>query len=275
MKDVKSIGGILGIILGLTTLTGASSADRPPWPPGSPPEPPKSLSELTAEWWQWVFSIPQPFDANGNPLPPYNPIYDLSGDYCAVGQRGSVWFLAGDALGQGQGPVQRSCFIPEGASILVPVINFFNFNSPNCPTGTPSYGAQDLLRPVQQAVEAVNSTNSISATVDGVNVTKTLVTFVQTKPFKLAFPAQNFFGPAPCAPGVPLAPKTYSPSVAEGYYVWLPPLTVGQHMISFYAYETTAPPQIGPSYQNVIYNITVCSAAAEFSGACGGARSGP
>lgn len=130
---------------------------------------------------------------------------------------------------------------------------------------------QALLGPVQQSIEAVNSTNSISATVDGMNVTKTLVKFVQSEPFGLAFPAQNIYGSSPCASGVPLAPKTYSPSVAAGYYVWLPPLTVGPHRISFYAYEATAP--LGPNYQDVIYNITVCSAAQEFSGSCS-ARSG-
>jgi hypothetical protein len=265
MKNARNICAIAGIIGGFMMLAGTSSADTLP---GPTPQPPRSLPELTAEWWQWVFSIPQPFDAGGNPQPPFNPILDPSGTYCAVGQRGSVWLLAGDALAQGQPPVQRSCVIPEGVSILFPVINFFNFNSPGCPTGFLPMNAQALLVSVKQAIEAVNSTNSISATVDGVNVTKTLVKFVESQPFTFAFPAQNFFGPAPCAPGVPLAPKTYSPSVAEGYYVWLPPLTVGKHRISFFAYETTAPSNIGSSYQNVIYNITVCSAAAEFSGTC-------
>jgi hypothetical protein len=125
---------------------------------------------------------------------------------------------------------------------------------------------QALLGPVQQSIEAVDATHSISATVDGMNVTKTLVRLVQSEPFTFAFPAQNFFGSAPCS-GVPLAPKTYSPSVTEGYYVWLPPLAVGKHRITFYAsVGTTAP--LGPSNQNVVYNITVCSAASELSGSC-------
>jgi hypothetical protein len=57
MKDESFIGGILGII----SLAGALSADQLPWPP---PQPPRPLSELSAAWWQWVYSIPQPYTIN-------------------------------------------------------------------------------------------------------------------------------------------------------------------------------------------------------------------
>jgi hypothetical protein len=59
-------------------------------------------------------------------------------------------------------------------------------------------GVEALLKSVQQAMEAVNSTNSISATVDNADVTKTLVKFVQSVPFELAFPTQNIFGSNAC-----------------------------------------------------------------------------
>lgn len=118
---------------------------------------------------------------------------------------------------------------------------------------------------MKQAIEAVNA-NPIFVTVDGVDVKKTLLTLVQSEPFELAFPTQNIFGPAPCnglntppppPPLNPLQPGIYSPAVALGYYIWLPPLSRGKHLISFSAFETTAPPVIGSNYQDVTYDITV------------------
>jgi hypothetical protein len=247
MKNARSMSAVAGIVLGLTTLTGASSADTLP---------PRPLPELTAEWWQWVYSIPQPVDdATGGFVAPFNPLLDTSGVSCMVGQRGSVWFLAG--TNGSIGPVTRSCSVPEGASLFFPVINFVNFNTPGCPPGTLNMTAQQLRAPLQPAIDAVNS-NPLSVKVDGVDVKKTLLTLVQSEPFELAFPTENIFGPAICSakPAVPLAAGIYSPAVAEGYYVWLPPLTRGQHTINFYASELTSS-FFGANTQNVAYTITV------------------
>ena len=259
MKDVKSIGGILGIILGLTTLTGASSADQLPWPPGAAPQPPRPLPELTAEWWQWVYSIPQPYAADAALS---NPLFDTTGASCMVGQRGSVWFLAG--TNGTTGPVTRSCSVPEGASIFFPVINFSNINTPGCPSTQQSQTVQQLQAVLPPAIESVKSN---SVTVDGANVTKALVKLVQSVPFELAFPAQNVFGVSPCTPAnptpgaqYPLAPGIYSPVIATGYYVWLPPPTLGNHTISFAAACAAVPPSspvFGSNVQNVTYKITV------------------
>ena len=38
------------------------------------------LEQLTAQWWQWAFSIPTP----------QNPINDPNGGSCVIGQRGSL-----------------------------------------------------------------------------------------------------------------------------------------------------------------------------------------
>jgi hypothetical protein len=264
MKNARNVCAIGSIIGGFVMLAGASSADTLP-SPGSTPQPPEPLPQLTAEWWQWVYSIPQPYAADAAIS---NPIADTTGASCMVGQRGSVWFLAGDNLTPAQpGQVIRSCSIPEGVSILFPVINFVNFNTPGCPTGTLPVSVKDLLPAVQQSIEAVDF-KSISVTVDGVDVKKTLLQLIQSEPFELAFPTQNSFGPYACNPPNtppppppppinPLPAGIYWPAVAEGYYVWLPPPPVGPHTIAFYASAATAP--IGPSYQDVIYNITVCA----------------
>src|ERR1051325_2933921 len=69
-----------------------------------------SYGEWAALWWQWVLAIP----ADENPLT------DTTGEFCDVGQAGPVWFLAG-TFGSS---VERSCTIPAGKAIFVPVHNW-------------------------------------------------------------------------------------------------------------------------------------------------------
>ena len=95
----------------------------PPWTP---------LSELTAEWRQWAYSIP-----TGQ-----NPQEDPTGQYCMVGQRGSVWFLSGVFLG---GTVTRTCSVPEGVTLFFPVINSDQINAPNvCGQGPENAKVKDM-----------------------------------------------------------------------------------------------------------------------------------
>ena len=68
-----------------------------------------TFAEWTTKWWQWAYSIPKDT----------NPAYDDTGTYCAVNQKGSVWFFPGsyrhDAV--------RQCTVPSGKSILFPILN--------------------------------------------------------------------------------------------------------------------------------------------------------
>src|SRR5215210_4141888 len=57
-----------------------------------------TYGEWTARWWQWAYSIPRDV----------HPAYDDSGKYCAEGQSGPVWFLAGTF----EHPAERYCTIP-------------------------------------------------------------------------------------------------------------------------------------------------------------------
>jgi hypothetical protein len=70
-----------------------------------------SLYVLQREWWQWAISIP---------LGP-NPLTDDSGRDCGVGQRGEYWFVAGNAGGRST----RSCTVPRGVKLVVPVVTSF------------------------------------------------------------------------------------------------------------------------------------------------------
>ena len=69
-----------------------------------------SYGEWTARWWQWAMSIP--IDKN--------PLVDTTGEFCAEGQHGPVWFLAGTS---GKTHLaERKCIIPSKESILFPII---------------------------------------------------------------------------------------------------------------------------------------------------------
>ena len=65
------------------------------------------LGVWSARSWQWFFSLPEEV----------NPFFDATGELCGYGQSGPVFFLAGSFVS-----VERSCVIPEGVHIFVPLI---------------------------------------------------------------------------------------------------------------------------------------------------------
>lgn len=74
------------------------------------------LAQLQREWWQWIMATPAS----------HSPVYDKTGKFCTMGQRGEYWFLAGSTGGR----VTRSCTVPRGVKLLVPVVNNFCFPDP-------------------------------------------------------------------------------------------------------------------------------------------------
>ncbi len=124
----------------------------------------EQLPQLTAEWMQWALSLPN--DVN----PIVDTTGDLTGDLCPVGQRGPVWFLAGTFFGS-TAPVKRTCMVPEGTTLLFPVINGFAFNTPGCFPQTQT----DDLKTVQklkqfyypEVTQFVDKAHHLSATLNG------------------------------------------------------------------------------------------------------------
>jgi hypothetical protein len=169
--------------------------------------------ELTAEWWQWVYSIP----------PSVNPVLDDSGKDCVVGQRGDVWFLTG-TFG---GAVTRTCSVPEGKVLFFPVINSSFFNTPNtCGQGSESFTAKEMRAAIAPFIdEAIN----LSVTVDGRRVKN--IQRIRSEVYEVSMPEENvidFLG-ADCAAGV------YSPAVDDGYYAYLNPIKPGLHTLHIQA----------------------------------------
>jgi hypothetical protein len=178
------------------------------------PEVTKPRASLTAAWWQTFLSI------SGDPL-----------SRCDLG-RDHVVYLAGTT----GGTATRSCTIPAGNSILVPLINN------ECSTAEGNGKTPADLRACAEGV--ANDFTGLSLTVDGVPIPDLLNFRVQSAPFAFNAAAGNVFG----------VPAGGSLSVADGYWALIGPLSPGAHTVSF---GGSYPP--GPFTTSAIYNLTVTS----------------
>jgi hypothetical protein len=155
----------------------------------------RTYAEWTAEWWKWFISIP-----TGD-----NPLNDPSGERCALGQQGPVWFL----VGSGGGKAERECTIPAGRAILIPTINV------QC-----SYAMGQSLRTEDDLRACATSDQDlVTETAATLNGSVLQIHRVQSPVFNVTFPADNVFGAA-------VGPTK---AVSEGFWVFIKPLPPGQY----------------------------------------------
>jgi hypothetical protein len=168
--------------------------------------------EWAAAWWQWALSIP----ADRNPLT------DATGEFCGEGQSGSVWFLPG-SFGNS---VERSCTIPTGKTLFMPVYNWiFGAGVFDC---EPTVPGVECSVPDLQAGAAANTEAAevLEVSIDGVPVQNVRAYRASSPaPFPLTYPENSVVG-------VPAG--TYFPNVADGYWLMIAPLPPGQHEIRSY-----------------------------------------
>jgi hypothetical protein len=191
---------------------------------------PKSLA---AQWVQWAFSIPTSV----------NPQLDTTGRDCMVGQRGSIWFLAGVF---GGGTATRTCAVPAGTVLFFPVANSSAFDNPGvCGQG----GKIPVAKWREDNAAFVEGVTAKSVKVDGQQVATPRI---QSDVFAVAFPEVNVFDPF-CSPNPPGFPAgIYSPAVTDGFYTTIGPLGVGQHTVQIKAKNPSQNFNL-----NVTYNLTV------------------
>jgi len=180
----------------------------------------EDLTGSGAQWEQWALSIPtavNPQLGSDN----INPALDYStAGKCVVGQRGSVWFLAGAF---GGGTSTRTCSVPEGISLFFPVVNSVQINSP----GVCGQGGNISARDLRRAAAAFLNGATYSVELDGHAIRN--IQHLLSPVFEVALPEDNVFD-APCSPlNVPAG--IYSPAVDEGFYVRLEPLGRGPHTL--------------------------------------------
>jgi hypothetical protein len=182
--------------------------------------------ELSAAWWQWIASYP----AN------VSPVADPTGEDCQLGNQPvvfgakvPVFFLAGTT----GGPTTRSCQIPNGVKVFIPAINIED-SLVEADSGGTIEGARKVV------TDAADSAVDLHATLDGHPLG--VVRAQALSAFPIDWAVGNPFG---VTPGPTLA-------VADGYYVWLPPLSTGSHTLTvggtFSLYNFTTA---------ITYNLTV------------------
>lgn len=227
-KKSHLLKSTLGMILGFV-LTSNMAIAVDIFPAGTPVFG-RSFNAWSAEWWQDFLSISSSV----------NPMLDTNGGKCVVGQRGPVWFLAG-TFGTLSGPITRHCSIPEGKALFFPVLNAVWFNTPNvCGQGPENLSVANLRT---LAAGDVAKATTLSAKVDGqaipdLNIDN-LNFRVKSTIFDIALPQNNVFDPICANAGLGDVPGgIYSPSVADGVYVMLKPLSVGSHTVRIEAANT-------------------------------------
>jgi len=214
---------VLGMALALVTVPSVMANNNPQNKVIASPG-------LSAQWWEWAISIPTS----------HNPLLDVTGDDCVVGQRGSVWFLAGKFSG---GSAIRTCSLPEGKALFFPVVNSVNINSPNvCGQGSGNLSVKELRATVAAFIDGITS---ISVQLDGQAIDARRI---KSAVFAVPMPADNIFV-QPCNGDSPAG--VYSPAVDDGYYVALDPLQSGNHALHFHAQFQ------GETVQDVTYNLIV------------------
>jgi len=195
----------------------------------------KTYGEWSVLWWQWLFSVP----ASKCPL------LDQTGEFATEGQSGKVWFLCG-SFGNEE-PWHRTVTIPPGTALFIDLASGEADN-----VGPRDLTPEQLLAEAKAYVDAVNV---LYATLDGEPLSDNLYQYRSQAPgpFSLTVPDKtdniwHFFGFD--VVGSAWSEYTIFPCMADGYKLFLPPLSAGQHELHIKA-------GIEGYTGEVIYHITV------------------
>lgn len=216
-------GALMALVAGAPAAN-ASVADFQVYPPGTYPAG-KSFNQHAASWWKLVLSKPAAT----------NPLTDTTGANCAQGKSGATWYLTGSF--PDAGPITRSCRIPIGYTIVIPVANGLYGAFPEDPAEqrTEAYVRSQVTPQLQAAT-------NLEASIDGSPVTNVSRYFEESTLFSSTLGADNIFGVD--------AGTVLDPAADAGYYLALYPLLPGKHTLKVSA---TIP---GSGSVDVTYKIT-------------------
>jgi len=239
LQTVRRLSALLALSLLLVLPCAATLAQSATPSAVSPALPPSatvgglSLADWTVRWQQWSMSFPAAI----------NPLTDTTGERCAYGQSGPVFFLGlppEEVDPSLPAAATRRCTVPLGVALFAPVaVNECDNVSP------PTVGADETA---QRACARGNINPGLSLiltkgvlSVDGHRVDLTPYR-VTTPQFTLYFPPGNL-------PGIPSAVAT---AVGDGFQALLAPLPVGPHVV------TIATPHRRGTF-TVTYQLTVAA----------------
>ncbi len=205
----------------------AAKGTSPVLPPDSRVEG-RGYAELSADWWVWALGQDE------------RPYLDPDGRLCAVGQRGKVWYLAGT---NGQFNARRTCDIPEGKYLFLPVINMFQASRVNVGPNQPFPACRKL-----QEDASVNNDHLVSAIVfiDDIRI-------ADVKKFRVR--SKGCFNPYPQLKTDDSVRKPIAAS--DGYWLLIAPLAPGRHTIRVGANYGGGDEEFGHMVQNFEYEIWI------------------
>jgi hypothetical protein len=210
----RSFALVIVAILGLTasetmTLAQAQGNPNPGVLPINSHPFGHTYGEWSAKWWQWALSAHAAT----------SPLLDTTGANCAEGQSGKVWYLAGT----GGGAVTRNCTVPHGKAIFFPIVNVVAGSGVfDCEPTVPGVPCDlSALRAV--AASIMDNPMLLQAELDGRPLRNLSGYRVQSPVFSLTYPPDSIFGFG----------GTFTPQVADGYWIMLAPLSSGTHTLHF------------------------------------------
>jgi hypothetical protein len=204
-KKVALIAGsfVLGLILTVPAVI-VSADDN-----GKQQDGQGKYAQWTAEWWQWVFSLPV---SN-------NPLFDETGAKADTAQPNPKAFYLVGVINE-SGEARRSITIPQDTPLFGPVINAQNDNIFYDPPVTVPQLRADAAALVDPATYFLE--------LDG-EPRPDLVTRIKSPVFDYVLPEEDniyqFFG-------VDIFGRI-NPSVSDGYWFYIPPLPPGAHTLVF------------------------------------------
>ena len=135
------------------------------------------------------------------------------------------------------GSAERTCTVPAGKAIFFPIVNAF----------CSAEGTEEEMRACARAF--VDQTTGLEAEVDGVPLVDLERYRAESPNFVIVLPEGDVFG---------AGPGMFEPSVADGFWILLAPLSVGEHTISFRG-ELGGGPDEGGFETEVSYVLTVAA----------------
>ena len=187
-----------------------------------------SYEDWTIKFWQWLLPIPED----------RNPMTDTTGEHCGERQNSTspVFFL----VFSGGGSAVRTCDVPAGKAILVPI------NVVECSYAEfPGAKTEEELHTCAEEDESSNP--GLFLSVDGREFKDLEKYRVHSRAFNVTFAENNVFATTP-------GPTR---AVSDGYWAILEPLSPGKHDIQFKASLTN--PTTGILFYNddLKYKINV------------------
>lgn len=199
----------LVILLPVNSLLYASSSPVSIFPPESEPYG-LPIEKHIEKFWQWQISLPA--EPEGE-----HPISDLTGGKCSSGQsisNSSIFYLSG----AGGKTVERTCEVPEGKGLLIPVMTVVATEKEY--PGASTAELENIVRRDQDSVRALSlDVNGQIYAFDDLKKYRKA-----TGEFEVVFPVNGIFG---------VTEEGASKAVADGYYLLTEPLPQGNYTIQY------------------------------------------